>query len=60
MNIITKKIKVYKWTNILDSPEEFTLDDWLTQLREQQSIPDDEFEFEIDQQDLSDEVSLKC
>ncbi|CAB3230615.1 unnamed protein product [Arctia plantaginis] len=58
MNIVTKKLKLYKWTNILESPEEFTLDDWLTQLRVQQSIPDDEFEFDFDEEDLLDEDNV--
>ncbi|XP_035446563.2 asparagine synthetase domain-containing protein CG17486 isoform X2 [Spodoptera frugiperda] len=46
LNLNTNTIKVYPWDNNELKTEEYLIEDWLEQLKMQQSLPDDEFYFE--------------
>lgn len=56
LNLNTKAIKLYPWNNTLPLSEEILLNDWQKLLKIHQSLPDDEFKFDYDEENLSDEV----
>lgn len=56
-NLNTNTIKLYPWNVDFSSTKEFIIEDWLQQLRIQQSLSDDEFHFEYIKEEFSEEVN---
>lgn len=58
MNIEDQNLKLHPWPNnepVIQTP----LQDWLSNLQFQQSLPDDEFKFDFDDDlDLTDDVRV--
>uniref|UniRef100_A0A2A4JAE2 Glutamine amidotransferase type-2 domain-containing protein n=1 Tax=Heliothis virescens TaxID=7102 RepID=A0A2A4JAE2_HELVI len=53
LNLRTNTVKLCPWDEELYTNKEFTIKDWTEQLREQQSLPDDEFYFEYTEEEFS-------
>lgn len=56
LNLNTNTIKVYPWDNNELKTEEYLIEDWLEQLKMQQSLPDDEFYFEYIEEQFKENV----
>ena len=57
LNLNTNTIKLCPWNDDLSSAKEFITEDWLQQLRMQQSLGDDEFYFEYKKEEFTEEVN---
>ncbi|KAJ8726557.1 hypothetical protein PYW07_001255 [Mythimna separata] len=52
LNLSTNVIKLCPWNDDSSSTKEFPIEDWMKELRIQQSLPDDEFNFEYSEEEF--------
>lgn len=59
LNLSTNIITLYQWNDDTCATKEFIVEDWLKELKTQQNLPDDEFHFEFEKEELA-EVYYFC